>query len=112
MPCGVPAKNQVSKAVNKCMQLVTLWSHVFSTLEFVHRMNVYHLDLSPCNIIFVPKGSDGSHSYSGRFVVIDWGCAACEGEQVKGFRGSLSFAHADIHAMKNTQNWRSHPSMI
>jgi hypothetical protein len=57
---------------------------------------VFHLDVSPRNIIF----------HNNCFTLIDWGCAACGGESVTGFRGSLSFAHAEVHAKENTVSWR------
>lgn len=98
-PKGVPALQHMSTVQNKSQTLLTLWSNVSDALAFAHRKKVYHLDVSPRNIIF-----DGT-----RFVLVDWGCGACENDEVVGFRGSLPFAHAEVHAKTNNQRWKPAP---
>lgn len=98
VPKGVPALQHLSSLQNKdkSKTLLTLWSNVSDALVFAHKSGVYHLDVSPRNIVF-----DGS-----RFVLIDWGCAACANDEVVGFRGSLPYAHAAVHAITNKQRWK------
>jgi serine/threonine protein kinase len=66
-------------------------------LAYAHGKHVIHLDVSPRNIIYVRNGE--------KFVLIDWGCAATGEEKVKGFYGTLPFAHAEVHKKANTQEW-------
>jgi hypothetical protein len=78
-------------------QLITLWRHMNDGLAYAHGKHVIHLDVSPRNIIYVRNGE--------KFVLIDWGCAATGEEKVKGFYGTLPFAHAEVHKKANTQEW-------
>jgi hypothetical protein len=97
-PRGVPARDHLLTKVlpkDKVETLLLLWSNMLVALDFAHGKEVFHLDVSPRNIIY----------QDGCFILIDWGCAACDGESVTGFRGSLPFAHADVHAKENTQSW-------
>jgi hypothetical protein len=99
-PKGVPAREHLSSESSrqdKVEMLLLLWSNMLVALDFAHEKGVFHLDVSPRNIIY----------HNDCFILIDWGCAACDGESVTGFRGSLPFAHADVHAKENTMSW--HP---
>jgi hypothetical protein len=97
-PKGLPARDHLSSEGSrpkKVEMLLLLWSNMLVALDFAHKKKVFHLDVSPRNIIY----------QNGSFTLIDWGCAACDGEKVTGFRGSLPFAHADVHGRENTASW-------
>jgi serine/threonine protein kinase len=94
-PKVVPARDHLSSAnsrQDKVQMLLLLWSNMLVALDFAHEKKVFHLDVSPRNIIY----------HDDCFTLIDWGCAACDGESVTGFRCSLPFAHADVHEKENT----------
>ena len=97
-PKGVPALQYISLLPNekKPRALFSLWSDVSKALTLAHKHNIYHLDVAPRNIVFD----------SSQFVLIDWGCAACANDIVHGFRGSLPYAHAAVHAKANTVTWK------
>jgi hypothetical protein len=100
-PKGVPARDHLhlsseGSRQKKVEMLLLLWSNMLVALDFAHEKKVFHLDVSPRNIIY----------HKDSFTLIDWGCAACDGEKVTGFRGSLPFAHADVHGRENTASWR------
>ena len=101
-PKGIPAMDLFMCSdftqSNKLVHLCSLLKGGMEALTFAHRRGVYHLDVSPRNFVFVGGEDD-------RFVIVDWACAACDGESVIGFRGSLPFAHASVHAKCNTQRW-------
>jgi hypothetical protein len=99
-PKGLPARDHLhlsseGSRPKKVEMLLLLWSNMLAALDFAHEKKVFHLDVSPRNIIY----------HNGSFTLIDWGCAACDGEQVTGFRGSLPFAHADVHGRGNAASW-------
>jgi hypothetical protein len=74
---------------------------LYAALLFAHEKDVYHLDERLDYIIFNPIDN--------AFVLIDWSSAACNSEIVVGFRGSLAFAHVEIHKKNNTQSWTPAP---
>lgn len=76
-------------------KLLCLWSNIAAALDFAYEKKVFHLDVSPQNIIMTDT----------HFVLIDWGCAVGNGESVVGFRGSLAFAHAFVHRQTNKAKW-------
>lgn len=80
--------------------LASMWKDVFAALTFAHGVGVYHLDVCPRNIIYSKD----------RYILIDWGCAGFKDENVQGFRGSLPFAHADIHKRGNNDLWKPQPN--
>ena len=83
-------------------QLQCLYTDIQSALNFAHERNVFHLDVCARNII-LDKSSK-------TFVLIDWGCSVYGvGKQAKGFRGSLAFAHQEVHQKRNTTVWRPMP---
>jgi serine/threonine protein kinase len=79
-----------------------LKNYIQTALQFAHKMNVYHLDVRLDNIVYDQTPS--------AFVLIDWANAACHANkkqvEVVGFRGSLAFAHAEIHYKENAKAWK------
>ena len=83
-------------------QLQCLYTDIQSALDFAHGRNVFHLDVCARNIIFDKKCK--------KFVLIDWGCSVYGvGEKAMGFRGSLAFAHREVHQKRNRTAWRPMP---
>ena len=100
-PRGQPAGSYLqSHAIEKNQLLLRLWSNGQSALAYAHKKKVFHLDVCPRNFIFSDK--------TNVFVLIDWGNSFCDEEQNSkpiGFRGSLPFAHAKVHARGNVESW-------
>jgi hypothetical protein len=73
-PKGVSAREYLSSSRQaKVEMLLLLWSNILAALDFAHEKGVFHLDVSPRNIIY----------HNGCFTLIGWGCAACDGESVR-----------------------------
>ena len=89
-PKGIPAHDHILTLPDqeRTAALLSLLSQGYKALEYAHEKNVFHLDVSPRNFVFV----------DGRFILVDWACAFCPGVEVVGFRGSLPYAHAKVHA--------------
>jgi hypothetical protein len=86
-----------AKIAEKKKHAQQLKADIQAALKFAHQRNVFHLDVRLDNIIYDANAKV--------FVLIDWSSATCNGEKIVGFRGSLAFAHASIHAKKNTVAW-------
>ena len=92
--------------------LKDLHTHISSALDFAHEKNVFHLDVCARNIIICERdGSiDEGNNVSPQFVLVDWGCSFCEGNnRPMGFRGSLPFAHLFVHGRENKAVWKPQP---
>jgi serine/threonine protein kinase len=88
-PKGKPARSHLFNVDfdKRGAELIQLWKHVHAGLSYAHKKGIFHLDVSPSNIIY-----DGK-----QFLIIDWGSAAMAGERVWGLRGSRLYAHEDVH---------------
>jgi serine/threonine protein kinase len=105
---SVLALEETSRASNKTRKQIKyetarqLKKEIQTALQFAHKMNVYHLDVRLDNIVY--------HQTTSAFVLIDWANAAChqnkKNVEVVGFRGSLTFAHAEIHYNENAKAWK------
>ena len=84
-------------------QLQGLYTDIQSALNFAHEREVFHLDVCARNIIFDQSSED--------FVLIDWGCSVYgAAKKAVGFRGSLAFAHREVHQKGNTTAWTPKPN--
>jgi hypothetical protein len=97
-PLGKPV---VSVSGTKKETAKKLLVEMYAALVFAHKKGVFHLDVRLDNIIF--------NATDNVFVLIDWSSAACSDERVVGFRGSLAFAHVEIHKKESTQRWKPAP---
>ena len=92
-PKGSPVNGKLNTE-----QLQCLYTDIQSALNFANERQVFHLDVCARNIIF-DKSCD-------KFVLIDWSCSVSgHGKKVKGFRGSLAFAHREVHQKSNEKFW-------
>ena len=97
-PKGVPAREYLRSLAypdEKDLALLTLWKNALEALDFAHGMDVFHLDVSPRNFI----------RHGDRFVLMDWACAVVGPKKARGFRGTLAFAHAQVHQKENIIEW-------
>jgi serine/threonine protein kinase len=86
-------------------QLTQIMTNVKSALVYAHESKYCHLDVCPSNIIV---GVDVGTS-SMRVQLGDWGSAKSVNAKMKGFWGSVGFAHDAIHKEGEHGKWEPKP---
>eukprot|EP01083_Nonionella_stella_P134678 409714_1 len=82
-----------------------IFRDIKKALEFIHRNNVFHLDVSPRNIMRKSKSKNGASTTESIYILIDFGCAIVSPAKATGCQGTLAFTHKEIHEKENTQTW-------
>ncbi|KAG7339791.1 protein kinase domain containing protein [Nitzschia inconspicua] len=72
-------------------------------LKFIHRCNIFHLDVSPKNLVMVTRKVDGRDQH--QVFLVDFGSAHAKGEKLYGFHGTPSYAHKDIFMKYPGKEW-------
>jgi hypothetical protein len=89
-------------------ELCKIFDCVRHALKHAHGKGVFHLDVRPSNIIVRRKLSRTTLTFD--VMLSDWGCAKLRGDQMKGFWGSVAFAHDEIHMnAQSTRAWKPMP---
>jgi hypothetical protein len=83
-------------------KLKSVFNKVYGALQYAHGEGWVHLDVQPSNIITLPNPSDDDIQVS----LIDWGCARNTATSLKGFIGSLPYAHDALFGMKHQCRWK------
>ena len=81
-----------------------IFKDIKKALDFIHGKNVFHLDVSPRNIM--RRKID--NQLNGRlciYILIDFGCAIVSPAKAKGCQGTLAFTHKEIHKKENGDRW-------
>jgi len=79
-PFGKPLDMFIQKMDPNHMTIIML--KLLQTLQYVHKLDVYHCDIKPSNIIITEEGP----------VLIDFGLACTSNELITNFIGTLHFA--------------------
>jgi len=81
-----------------------IFEDIKTALDFIHGKNVFHLDVSPRNIM--RRNIDNQlNSRKYIYILIDFGCAIVSPAKAKGCQGTLAFTHKDIHGKENADKW-------
>lgn len=81
------------------MKLKTVFDKVFGAIKYAHGKHWAHLDVRPANIITSVNGATGRF----QVMLIDWGCAHRNDQQLKGFFGCPPYAHDELFGL--TKKW-------
>jgi serine/threonine protein kinase len=105
-PRGVSLEMWLAKCIKletKKKALIDFGDQLSTALAFIHDSGYCHNDISPKNIMFGKTGST-----EGAFL-IDFGLASEAGKNIKGFRGTASYAHRVIFQMYPYVSWKPAP---
>ena len=81
-----------------------IFKDIKKALDFIHGKNVFHLDVSPRNIM----RREIDNQLNGRqyiYILIDFGCAIVSPAKAKGCLGTLAYTHKEIHMKGNADKW-------
>jgi hypothetical protein len=95
-----PLGKSISLAIDesrKTKVLHTVTIGIQAALNYMHKRNIAHNDVSVKNIIMVGTGNEM------RAVLIDYGIASSLGSKMEGFQGTTEVAHREIHL--NSSAW-------
>eukprot|EP00980_Cylindrotheca_fusiformis_P011031 scaffold2533_cov137-Cylindrotheca_fusiformis.AAC.19 len=72
-----------------------VYKSMMNVLDYIHKQKWFHLDINPSNIVFMEEEK--------KFILIDWGTAAKQGEKLQSYRGTPPFSHPALLAEKNQE---------
>jgi hypothetical protein len=101
-PVGVGAVQAVCRSENKEQLLNLILLHLTRALDFIHKKEVFHLDVSPKNVIVVYEDDGPSKA-----VLIDFSCAHHSKSQIKGFVGTPDYAHRSVFRRYPRKEWHA-----
>ena len=76
--------------------LEEIYRKVYDALQHAHSKGWAHLNVRPANIVTRIKLNDQSPGDCREVMLIDWACAQRNDKKVKGFIGSLPYAHDEL----------------
>ena len=79
--------------------LETIFKKVLGAIKYAHKKHWAHLDIRPANIITSVNLARGSFEV----MLIDWGCAHRNDQELKGFFGGPPYAHNELFGL--TRKW-------
>ena len=79
--------------------LETIFKKVLGAIKYAHKKHWAHLDIRPANIITSVNLASGSFEV----MLIDWGCAHRNDQELKGFFGCPPYAHNELFGL--TKKW-------
>ncbi|KAG7365510.1 protein kinase domain containing protein [Nitzschia inconspicua] len=72
-------------------------------LKYMHRCSIFHLDISPNNLVMVTRKVDGRTQH--QVFLVDFGSARGIGVKLYGFHGTRLYAHKDIFMKYTGPEW-------
>ncbi|KAG7345946.1 protein kinase domain containing protein [Nitzschia inconspicua] len=72
-------------------------------LKYMHRCSIFHLDVSPKNLVMVTREVDGRAQH--QVFLVDFGSACGIGVKLYGFHGTRLYAHKDIFMKYPRTEW-------
>ena len=84
----------------------TVVSQVCNALKTAHKVNIFHMDVRPSNIIVEYSAEDKNT----KVMLSDWGCATSD-KKLKKFRGCTPYAHDSLLGMLESFNIKARPEL-
>ncbi|KAG7362459.1 protein kinase domain containing protein [Nitzschia inconspicua] len=104
-PKGIPVVAFLQKGISTPPDefIDSVIDRIDDALKFIHRCKIYHLDVSPKNLVMVTRKVDGRDQH--QVFLVDFGSAHAKGEKLYGFHGTPSYAHKDIFMKYPGKEW-------